>query len=215
MPIRKCLQIKKATSKYYGGSYAPEDLALRAALPAVQGLPPCLGRFIGEVWVIADWGSIPFFPFADRLSMAREIENCWSLLDTMRSHSAASWATQTTILSGFVDDLEKKAHLLPTPGTKRRQLSFLSKFLHFCINDAFPIWDSNARAALGHKNGDTTWPSYKTWLIKVRQEADDHSACCLVGLRQSNDSLVRTLDKALFTIGQRVELRLAQLRERS
>ena len=152
------------------------DLALRAALSAVQGLPPCLGRFIGEVWVIADWGSIPFFPFADRLSMAREIENRWSLLDTMRSHNATNWTTQTTILTGFVDDLEKKAYLLPTPGTKRRQLSFLSKYLYFCINDAFPIWDSNARAALGHKISDTTWPSYKTWLIKVRQEADNHSA---------------------------------------
>jgi hypothetical protein len=212
MPIRKCLQIKKATSKYYGGSYAPEDLALRTALSAIQGLPLCLGRFIGEVWVIADWGSIPFFPFADRLSMAQEIENCWPLLNTMRSQSGT---TQTTILTGFVDDLEKKTHLLPAPGTKRRQLSFLSKYLHFCINDAFPIWDTNARAALDHQISDTTWPSYKAWLIKVRQEADDHSACCLAGLQRPPDSLARTLDKALFIIGQRVELRRAQLKERS
>ena len=165
--------------------------------------------------MIADWGSIPFFPFADRLSMAREIENRWSLLDTMRGHNTTNWTTQTTILTGFVDDLEKKAYLLPTPGTKRRQLSFLSKYLYFCINDAFPIWDSNARAALGHKISDTTWPSYKTWLIKVRQEADNHSACCLAGLQRPPDSLVGTLDKALFIIGQKVELRRAQLKERS
>jgi len=58
------------------------------------------------------------------------------------------------------------------------------------------------RSLLGHTNDDTTWPSYKIWLNKVRQEAEEHRACCLEPSRLQTESLVRTLDKALFTIGQ-------------
>jgi hypothetical protein len=185
------------------------DLALRSAVKATQGLPPSEGRFVAEVCVVADWGSFRLqgFPFKDRIAMARELEGCWSVLQPMQSHYANDWDTETKMLLKAVDDLASSTALLPERGDRNSQLSFLSKYLHFCINRGFPIWDSNARLVLGG-NAELTWASYKEWLSLVRQEVAKHRECLERARREQDhlqgESLVRTLDKALYIIGIRI-----------
>ena len=197
-----CEAIREAVAKY-NAENSRDDLALRSALTLIQNLPPSLGRFLAEVCLIADWGSIRLdgFPFRDRLAMAGEIETSWPLLETMRSWRAENWDAETLLLTRGVELLSSHSHLLPTPGVKNRQLSFISKYLHRCVNEAFPIWDGNARAAMDHQNDETTWPCYSGWLICVRDEAAKHKACCLEQVGLPGESPVQTLDKALYIIG--------------
>jgi hypothetical protein len=68
------------------------------------------------------------------------------------------------------------------------------------VNDAFPIWDRNARTALNNVNDETTWLSYRNWVICVRQEAATHKAC-LEQIRLPGECLLRTFDKALYILG--------------
>lgn len=200
-----CKQIKDALRSIDPDS-ADDDVALRSAVNATQRLPPSFGRFVAEVCVVADWGSFRLdgFPFEDRVAMARDIESCWSVLQPMQSYHADDWDTETKLLLKAVDELSSRTALLPELGERNSQLSFLSKYLHFCINDGFPIWDSNARLVLGG-NADLTWESYKEWVSLVRQEVAKHKGCLeQAGLEQDqlkDESLVRTLDKALYTIG--------------
>lgn len=198
-----CEQITEAVQKYNSDpSLKKHDLARRATLTAVHTLSPSLGRFVAEVCVVADWGSIPLdsFPFADRLAIAEEIDTRWQdLLQPMQSQHADCWGIETMMLLRAVDDLAGRTVLLPTLGARGRQLSFLSKYLHFCINDGFPVWDSNALMVL-RGNDERTWVSYKDWLSRVRQEVAKHRQC-LKQVQRPSESLVRTLDKALYTIG--------------
>ena len=176
---------------------------LRSACDPLVGLPVpslSLGRFVAEVWVVADWGSIEFFPFTDRLTMSEEIERCQSLLTPMPNLS--NWDDETNELLKRVDDLAKESALLSKEWDGKSQLSFLSKYLHFCESDAFPIWDSNARLVLGGDDA-ATWESYKKWVLQVRGEVSKHREC-LKRLQTSFESLVRTLDKALYTIGREI-----------
>jgi hypothetical protein len=177
-----------------------DEAAFRKALEAARKLPPFLGRFVAEVWVVADWGSIEFFPFADRFAMAEEIERVQSLLSPIRSLDG--WDAETKELLRVVDELARSTALLPKDGNGRSQLSFLSKYLHFCVSDAFPIWDSNARLVLGGDDA-ATWESYKKWIVQVRAEVAKHREC-LKRLQTAVESLVRTLDKALYTIGREI-----------
>jgi len=190
-----CEQIAEAVREFNRGLGARHALAVRAALVVAQTLPPSLGRFVAEVCVVADGLSIPFFQFEDRLA----IETGWQLFQSAQSQHSDDWDAETTMLLGTVTDLENRTNLLPTPGAKRRQLSFLSKYLHFCINDAFPIFDSNAKKVLGG-DWEPSWESYKKWLSLVRQEVTNHKEC-LEQVRLPGESLVRTLDKALYIIG--------------
>jgi len=196
-----CQQIRDAVRKYNDGFSLMEGLALRAALVAVQTLPWSLGRLM-EVCVVADWGTIPIwnFSFENRIAMAREIETCWPVLQWLRTLPTGS-PSEIVMRAELVDVLSRYTHLLPEQDAKTvdGQLSFLSKYLHLCINDAFPIWDSNALKVLGG-NEDRTWASYKDWVDRVRQEVAKHKQC-LEQVQQRGESLVRTLDKALYTIG--------------
>ncbi|MGD1096436.1 MAG: hypothetical protein ABSB35_31135 [Bryobacteraceae bacterium] len=195
-----CDEITRAVGKY-NSENSTYDHALGSALDPVQSSAPSLGRFLAEVCLIADWGSIPltYFRFRDRVAMAEEIETSWPLLQSMRSWHAENWDTETKMLTKAVG-LLPDTQLLPTPGAKR-QLSFLSKYLHRCVNEAFPIWDKNARTALHNDNDETSWLSYSKWVVCVRQEAATHRTCCLEQLRLPGECLLRTLDKALFTLG--------------
>jgi hypothetical protein len=197
-----CHEITKAVGRY-NSENSTSDAALRSALGTVQGVPPSLGRFLAEVCLIADWGSIPSanFPFHDRVAMAGEIEISWPVLQAMRSWQAENWDAETKILTDAVELLSSVTHLLPTPGAKRCQLSFLSKYLHNCVNDAFPIWDQNARTALNDDNDERSWRSYGKWVICVRQEAATHRACCLEQVRLPGERVLRTFDKALYILG--------------
>lgn len=177
-----------------------DESAFRKALEAARKVPPLLGRFVAEVWVVADWGSIEFFPFADRFAMAEEIERVKSLLSPMGRLDG--WDAQTNELLRVVDELARSTSLLLKDGDGRSQLSFLSKYLHFCVSDAFPIWDSNARLVLGGDDA-ATWESYKKWIVRVRAEVAKHREC-LERLKAPFESLLRTLDKALYTIGREI-----------
>jgi hypothetical protein len=197
-----CDEITTAVEEY-NGKYSALDSALRSALDATSSLPSTSGRFLAEVCLIADWGSIPFLSFQHRVALANEIEASWPVLHPMRSWHAENWDDETRMLIRAVESLSD-THLLSTPGVKRRQLSFLSKYLHACVHEAFPIWDKNARTALHSDNDEASWPSYRDWVIRVRQEAATHRACCLEQLRPRGEGLLRTLDKALYIIGGKV-----------
>jgi hypothetical protein len=134
--------------------------------------------------------------------MAKEIDGAWQVLGPMlEPMRGEDWDAETKMMIGAVERLSQTNLLLP-PGTKRRRLSFLSKYLHWCVNDAFPIWDSQARTALNY-NAEASWESYTDWLIRVRQEAANHNTCCLESVRSRGECLLRTLDKALYEIGSR------------
>ena len=197
--IPTCDEIKEAVRKYHREN-PTEDDTLRSALRAMRSLPPSFGRFLAEVCVIASWGSISHFPFLDRVEMANEIKRAWPLLEPMlEPMSGEDWDAETKMVIGAVEPLSRTNLLLP-PGAKRRQLSFLSKYLHWCVNGGFPIWDSQARAALNY-NAEVSWEAYRGWLIRVREEAATHKACCLEHERPRDECLLRTLDKALYEIG--------------
>lgn len=197
-----CDEIRKSVDKY-NSENSTYDQALRSALGTIQSVPPSSGRFLAEVCLIADWGSIPLtnFPFHDRVAMAEEIETSWPVLQPMRSLRTENWDAETRILTDAVGLLLSDTHLLPTPRVRKRQLSFLSKYLHGCVNDAFPIWDLNARTALNNDNDETSWLSYRNWVICVRQEAATHQTCCLEQIRLPGECLLRTFDKALYILG--------------
>jgi len=84
-----CSEIKNSVHEYNSGQAFRHDLALKAALTAVQTLSPCAARFLAEICVVADWGSIPrqIFPFEMRIAMAAELENVWPLLASLRTLS--------------------------------------------------------------------------------------------------------------------------------
>ena len=200
-----CDEITKAVGKY-NNENSTDDLALRSAFGTIQGVPPSSGRFLVEVCLIADWGSIPLmnFPFHDRVAMAEEIKTSWPVLRPMQSWHAENWDAETKMLTDAVGLLLSDTHLLPTPGVKKCHLSFLSKYLHGCVNDAFPIWDQNARTALNNDNDERSWLSYRNWVVCVRQEAATHKACCLEQIRLPGECLLRTFDKALYILGGEV-----------
>jgi hypothetical protein len=191
-----CEEIRAAVGKYNTDNSVDDD-ALKSALGPIQGAPRSFGRILAEVCLVADWGTIQFFSFRDRVLTAREIEASLAILDPMRSLHDEDFNAETKLLSDAVDKLPSS--LLTVPG--KRQLSFLSKYLHTCVNDAFPIWDNNARNALGYDDDEKTWPSYKKWLLVVRSEVTVHKTCCLDDVASPAECLVRTLDKALYTIG--------------
>jgi hypothetical protein len=116
-----------------------------------------------------------------------------------RHLSRAGGSEYVPSVPGFAD-----THLLPTPGVKKCHLSFLSKYLHGCVNDAFPIWDQNARTALNNDNDERSWLSYRNWVVCVRQEAATHKACCLEQIQLPGECLLRTFDKALYILGGEV-----------
>jgi hypothetical protein len=196
-----CGEIMRAVSEYNVGQTFNHALELKAVLCAVQSLPTTPGRFLAEVCVVADWGSIRLdgFPFGDRIALAREIANSWHVLQPMQSWCPENWDAETALCIHAVE-LLSHTHLLPTPDAKR-QLSFLSKYLHWCVNEAFPIWDMNARKALRDADDDRSWESYRKWLTKIRNEASRHKVCCLGRVQLSGENLVRTFDKALYIIG--------------
>jgi hypothetical protein len=135
--------------------------------------------------------------------MAEEIERAWPALEPMRSENwdaetKMNWDTETKMATDAVERLSRTKLLLP-PGAKRRQLSFLSKYLHWRVNGAFPIWDSQARTALNF-DAEVSWESYRDWLICVRGAAATHKAC-LEQVRSPDECLLRTLDKALWEPG--------------
>jgi hypothetical protein len=198
-----CDEITKAVGRY-NDLNSGNDLALTSALEAIQSMRPSEERFLTEVCLVADWGTIQImrFPFHERIAIAREIVTSWRVLQQLQGLRVKDeeWETGTKLLSDAIEQLSSHTHLLPAPGVNRRQLSFLSKYLHFCVNDAFPIWDGNARRALNNRSHEASWRSYGNWVVRVRQEAATHKSC-LEQLRSPGECLLRTLDKALYTLG--------------
>src|SRR5271157_606039 len=207
-----CEEIKNAANSYNTEDSQKEDSSLRSALEAIQSLPPAFGRFLAEVCLIADWGTFQIYgpvraiPFLDRVALAERIETS-CVFRPMRSWHAESCEAETAMLTSAVDLLSHTELLKPL--SHGRPLSFFSKYLHWCVNDGFPIWDTNAQNALNYSRKDTDWEAYKNWLTLVRQEAAKHKDC-LKEVRLSGENLVRTLDKALYTIGKPREVAISR-----
>jgi hypothetical protein len=136
--------------------------------------------------------------------MAGEIERAWPVLEAMRRENwgaepKLNWDAETKMATDAVELLSRTTKLLLPSGAKRRHLSFLSKYLHWCVSGAFPIWDSQARTALNY-DAEVSWESYRDWLICVRGAAAEHKAC-LEQVRSPDECLLRTLDKGLWELG--------------
>jgi hypothetical protein len=206
-----CDEISKAVDEYNTENPTEgEDGALKLALGSTQNLPRSFGRLLAEVCLIADWGSLTLrdFSFGARVAISREIEACGSVLEEFRSWQLESLdAAETTELSDAVKKkLWQHESLLKPPNTNKHQLSFLSKYLHWRVNGAFPIWDTNARAALDCGDNTASWSSYTNWVNRARQEAARHKACCLERIRLPGECLLRTFDKALYILGDTYQL---------
>ncbi len=200
-----CDEIRTAIHKYNAENFLEDD-ALKSALSSTRTASRSFGAHLAEVCLVADWGSLNLnhFPFQARIAMAREIETCEAVLEPIRGwHLKKLDAAETKMLSDVVEQQLSQTNLLQPPNTNKRQLSFLSKSLHWQVNDAFPIWDGNARHALDCHNDDRSWNSYISWLSCVRTEAARHQSCCLEAARLNGESLLRTLDKALYMLGRR------------
>lgn len=114
-----CDEITKAVGKY-NSENSTYDHALKSALGTIQSVLPSSGRFLAEVCLIADWGSIPLnnFSFHDRVAMAEEIETSWPVLQPMRSWHAENWDAETKMLTDAVGLLLSDTHLLPRAARK-------------------------------------------------------------------------------------------------
>jgi hypothetical protein len=207
--VPTCREIKRAVARY-DQENAAGDSGLRLALDAIQSLPASFGRFLAEVCLIADWGTFPIkdsphergITFLDRVTLAKRIGALWSGLNPMRNLDSKDWDAQTEMLGGAVEKLSKTDLLLPMRVGQGRQLSLASKYLHWCVNSGFPIWDGNAHEALKFNYRDGDWKAYRNWLTCAREEGARHKACCLRAVGSPGDNLMRTLDKALFIIGE-------------
>lgn len=199
-----CAQITQAVNKYRNNQrYTVNDAILDRALKAVRTLEPSDGRSLLQVCVVADWGSIRLdgFPFHVRVAMASEINARWNVLKEFLDLHNDSWDDETTMLLDAVDKLSATDLLQPLAGEKRQSV-FVSKYLHCCISKAFPIWDGNSLKALQQQYASKDWASYKIWIELVRGLLKRHRTCCLTQVCQPEEHLVRTMDKALFFIGQ-------------
>jgi hypothetical protein len=204
-----CDQITQAVSEYNNDQTLKDDAA-RDAVAALQALPPSLGRFLAEVCLVADWGSIPLngFPFRDRVAMAEEIRKCWEdVLQPLQSITAGDWRSDGS--KNLLEALFQTNLPHPNPQSKR-QLVFVSKYLHWCVNPEFAILDGNSQKALGksswkeNANVKELWAYYSEWMHEIREQVTVHQSC-LEGIRNDDPSIVRTLDKALYILGQEDE----------
>lgn len=203
-----CERIEEAV-RQYNDDQALRDDATRNAVEAMEALHPSLGRFLAEVCLVADWGSIRLdgFPFADRLAMAEEINKSWDVLRPIKDVVATNWnsvATAKLLAALFQTQLPQP------PSASKRQLVFVSKYLHWCVNPEFALLDGNSQAALGKSswkqsaNVRELWAYYSEWMGEVGEQATVHQSC-LEGIRNNDRSIVRTLDKALYIIGSEHE----------
>lgn len=205
-----CEQITQAVANYNNEPTLKNDGALLGAVAAIQNLPSSLGRFLAEVCLVADWGSIPLngFPFRDRVAMAEEIYKCWEdVLQPLQGITAADWGSDAS--KNLLEALFQTNLPHPNPQSNR-QLVFVSKYLHWCINPEFAILDGNSQVALGksswkeNANVKELWAYYSEWMDEVREQVTVHQSC-LEGIRNDDRSIVRTLDKALYILGQKVK----------
>lgn len=204
-----CDQIRQAVAKYKNDQTLRDDASLQEAVTALQThLPPSLGRFLAEVCLIADWGSIrlQIFPFRDRVAMADEINKCWQdVLQPLQSLTETDWVSDAH--KDLFEALFQTNLPHPNPQSNR-QLVFVSKYLHWCVNPEFAILDSYSLEALGslgwteNASVQELLAFYKGWMDEIRGHVSVHQSC-LMELRPKDRSLVRTLDKALYIIGKR------------
>jgi len=180
------------------------DNALKTTMDALNALPPTVERFLAVVHWIAAWGSIPYFPFQERVLVANAVAEHWESLAGLTTLTEDSWLDDPTAMTSALAIIEPTGILQP-PGATASRLSFTSKFLHWQISRAFPIWDNNARQVLQDRgypvNSNTTWESYAEWTNLTRCLILEHQAT-LNALKKPDETLVRTLDKALWKLGQ-------------
>jgi hypothetical protein len=204
-----CQQIIEAVNTYNTGLTLESELGLRSFLASQEEVSLSHGRLLGEVCVIAEWGGIPrqIFPFGERVRAAMQIELRWGALEPLRELTTEDWLADEAIIQTVVTALGVIIPLGP-PITEHNQLSFVSKFLHWRVNRTFPLWDGRTREAVRMQNvvvnDDADWDSYAQWWKQIRDEILHHQDCCLKALRLPGENVVRTLDKALWVLGGRV-----------
>ena len=169
-----------------------------------QTLEQPISFVLSKVWLIATWGHISTqgFSFRDQSRTARVLHRERETLQTASQFTEDDWLHDGQVMDDAIDSFSEE--ILKPPGTRGRQLSFISKFLHWAINPAYPIWDSYARLAMEGLSYDvseiTTWESYKKWAAQIRKEILYHEEA-LRREREDGETLVRTFDKVLWSRG--------------
>ena len=192
MPLTSKI-IEKAVRRY-NRTEILQDKALQTALNGTSDV-------LVKVCLVADWGSLGDFSFRDRILTARtiqtdEIAKILAIArDTVTGIDQVEYFIQTHLIS--------RHEILKPRGAKGRQLSFISKYLHWCVSSAFPIWDSYARLALEVGRDDPSWGTYKLWIPKIVETVTNHTQI-FTTTRANGESMVRTLDKALWIIGKSI-----------
>ena len=201
-----CEQIRNAVDSFNASPAFESELALMEFLTSQHEVPVSQGRILGEICLIAEWGSFSHqsFSFAERIRAAAQVELRLPALEPLMRLTNDEWLADEAVIDHVVKSLNRILPLGP-PVTESRQLAFMSKLLHWRVNRTFPPWDSRARKVLIAENIDVneepTWESYTKWWKQIRAELLQHQNCCLNAIRLPSENVVRTLDKALWWLG--------------
>ncbi|MBI4182240.1 MAG: hypothetical protein HY520_04710 [Candidatus Aenigmarchaeota archaeon] len=170
---------------------------------------------LAKICLVADWGSIPSqtLPFEDQIRVAKEIREKRNILGPLMSLKE-DWLQNHQLMRNAVEEI-KKTELLKPHGAKANNLSFASKFLHWCVSPSFPIFDSYSLAAMkkmsrkefsanpSSSKYESRWDWYASeWTDGIRDLINDHRQCCLMKSQQEGEGLVRTIDKVLWQMGK-------------
>ena len=204
MPI-ECTQIRNAVTAFNNNTrYVNDEKTLKRALASTQRPETDLACWLANTFLVAEWGSLGWVSFVDRVLIAEEIYRAWPQILNHRQLTLDAWLNNQQIMDDAINDLAT-TQLLKPPGTENTQLSFMSKMLHWCVNPIFPIWDGNARTAMTKNketpNDERSWNSYKDWTRLISKQLREHRVNCLQELATDGECVVRTLDKALYIIG--------------
>jgi hypothetical protein len=127
-----CQDIAEAVDEFDANPvYRGDDAALQNALATIQALPASPARSFAEVFLVAEWGAIPTagFRFGRRVEVAVMIGNNWGHLEQVVVPTVPVWLNNPQTMSHAIDAL---VQILPDPPCG--QLSFMSKFLHWCLS---------------------------------------------------------------------------------
>lgn len=186
---------------YYRQNFRAETDALIDAL-AVSTHP------LAKASLVAGWGSIDLhtFPFTQRVRWTDHIRKVDSSVQSTKEFTETQWLADFQLFESEVRKLDEAGIIKPT-GCARRQLCFVSKYLHYAINPAWPVWDSYARWSMARwverPSAQATWDSYVQWARLIQRFVEKYGRT-LADESTGLDSLVRSADYALWGFRRKI-----------
>jgi hypothetical protein len=199
-----CDQIQSAVDKDLTLGNFKDELALKDALKELTWLPAGFARILSQTCLVDAW-EVPghqALPLEDRIRFARRVEEHGLVFADLGSLTPDQWLLDQNVMSAAIDKL---AVVFPaSPHTGERQLIFWTKFLHWCVSGAFPMWSPSACKALKVEiAADSGWAMYKEWAELVGEHVRSHMQCCLRQRQLPTETVIRTFDRAAYGIGSR------------